>query len=121
MPSRKLTNYLRAHRKRSGFSQSELALLVGSQTSASVSRHERFRRQPTLQTGLTYEIIFGIPARELFSGLFEEVKKATLARADTLSERLRIPPSTSHSVHKLKLLQEILARSQSEVQPHTHS
>src|ERR1019366_3407404 len=104
MSSRKLKNYLRAHRKRSGLSQSEVALLVGSQTGACVSRHERFRRQPTLQTALAYEIIFGTAARDLFPGLFADVQKVTLARANTLAEILRASPTVSHAVHKLNLL-----------------
>jgi transcriptional regulator with XRE-family HTH domain len=119
MPSRKLKNYLRAHRKRSGLSQSEVALLVGSRTGASISRHERFRRQPTFRTGLAYEIIFGIPARELFPGVFENIQKATLARANTLAERMRALPSASQAAFKLNLLQGILARSRSENRPHT--
>jgi DNA-binding XRE family transcriptional regulator len=118
MPSRKLKNHIRAHRKRSWLSQSEVAMLVGSQTGASVSRHECFRRLPTLPTGLAYEIIFGIPMRELFPGLFEDAQKATLARASTLAEKLRASPTVNHAVHKLRLLQEILARSKSANQHH---
>ncbi|MGO8735354.1 MAG: helix-turn-helix transcriptional regulator [Terriglobia bacterium] len=121
MPSGKLKNYLRAYRKRSGLSQNDVASLIGTQTGASISRYERFSRQPTLQTALAYEVIFGIPAQELFSGLFEGAKKATLARANTLAEELRALPSARRPVHKLNLLQEILARSQLETQPHTLS
>ena len=121
MPPRKLKNYIRAHRKRSWLSQSEVAMLVGSQTGASVSRHECFRRLPALSTGLAYEIIFGIPMRELFPGLFEDVQRATLARANTLAEKLRASPTANHAVHKLNLLQEILARSRSANQPHTNA
>jgi transcriptional regulator with XRE-family HTH domain len=121
MSSRKLQNYLRAHRKRSRLSQNDVASLVGTQTGASISRYERFRRQPTLQTALAYEVIFGVPAQELFPGVFEGVKKATLARANTLAEELRALPSARRPVHKLNLLQEILARSQSENQVHTLS
>jgi transcriptional regulator with XRE-family HTH domain len=121
MPSRKLQNYLRAHRKRSGLSQNDVASLVGTQTGASISRHERFRRQPTLPTALAYELVFGIPAQELFPGVFEGVKKATLARANALAGELRALPSARRPVRKINLLQEILARSQSETQPHTLS
>ncbi len=119
MPSPKLKNHIRAHRKRSWLSQSEVAMLVGSQTGASVSRHECFRRLPTLPTGLAYEIIFGTPMRDLFPGLFEDVQKATLSRAETLADKLRASPKMNHAVHKLKLLQEILARSKSTNQRST--
>jgi len=71
------------------------------------------------QTGLAYEIIFGIPMRELFPGLFEDVQKATLARTNNLAEKLRASPAVSNAVHKLRLLQEILARSKATNQHHT--
>src|SRR5258708_4349170 len=57
--SRKLPNYLRMYRKRSGLSQEETALLLGYPNGQQVSRCERFTRQPSLQTILAYEAVFG--------------------------------------------------------------
>ena len=114
MSSRKLQNYLRTHRKRRGLSQGDVAFLLGSPTGARVSRYERFRRQPTLQTAFAYEVIFGIPARELFAGLFEEVKRATVRRTHAIAAKVRgLPPARYHA-YKLNLLEGILTRSQSE-------
>ena len=70
MPGKPLSNYLRTFRKRSGLSQDDVAFLLGVQSGAEVSRHETFKRVPTLKTALSYEAIFGVPVRELFAGEF---------------------------------------------------
>jgi transcriptional regulator with XRE-family HTH domain len=114
MSSRKLQNYLRTHRKRRGLSQSDVAFLLGSSTGARVSRYEGFRRQPTLQTAFAYEVIFGISARELFAGLYEQVHRATVQRTQVLAANIRGLPPARCAVRKLNHLEAILSRSQSE-------
>lgn len=114
MPSRKLQNYLRTHRKRSRLSQDDVAFLLGSRTGARVSRYEHFRRQPTLQTAFAYEVIFGIPAQELFGGLYEEVQRATVRRTHKFAEKVRGWSPARRPAHTLNLLQGILARSPSK-------
>lgn len=41
----KLTNYLRAFRKRAGFSQKEISFLLGIKSGAKVSRYEHFKQK----------------------------------------------------------------------------
>ncbi len=86
--ARKLPHYLRTHRKRLGFSQDEIAWLLGCRSGTKVSRYERYVRTPTLATALAYEVIFGVPASQLFAGLFEGVRDVTLRRAALLARRL---------------------------------
>lgn len=81
MPSERLPNYLRAQRKRAGFSQHEIAFLLGCRYGTKVSRYERFVREPTLKTALAYEIIFATPVRELFLGVFDKAERETQRRA----------------------------------------
>src|SRR5881227_3237850 len=50
----RLPNYIRTYRKRSCLTQDEVAFLLGSKSGASVSRHERFKQTPDLQTLLAY-------------------------------------------------------------------
>lgn len=73
MASHSLQNYLRMYRKRAGLSQDEVAFLLGVKSGAKVSRYERRRRVPPLETALAYEAIFRIPVRELFLGTYEQV------------------------------------------------
>ena len=84
MASHHLLNYLRTYRKRSALSQEEVAYLLGTQSGAKVCRHERFIREPGLETALAYEAIFRRPVSELFPGLYEKIKMEVKARAKSL-------------------------------------
>ena len=81
-------NYLRAHRKRSGLSQEEVAIILGCDDGAMVSRHERSYNLPPLTLALGYEAIFLIPISQLFRGLSEAVKQATEERLSNLETEL---------------------------------
>src|SRR5258708_21096626 len=75
MPNPKLPNYIRTHRKRACLTQGEGAFLLGSKSSAGISRHERFKQTPDLQTLLAYEMLFQTPVRHLFSSTREAVEQ----------------------------------------------
>ena len=106
MPS-KLPNYLRTCRKAASLTQAEVAYLLGSRTGARVSRYERFRQQPQLETVFAYEAIFRIPARELFAGLYQQVERQTHQRVRTLTRRVsQVPPDVALR-RKTEFLREI--------------
>jgi transcriptional regulator with XRE-family HTH domain len=83
MPASRLPNYIRTYRKRACLTQEDVAFLLGSKSSASVSRHERFKQTPDLPTLLAYEMLFRTPVRSLFSSTHEEIAK-------TLRHRIRL-------------------------------
>lgn len=87
MPTTPLPNYLIANRKRLSMSQREVAFLLGVQSSAKVSRDERFVREPSLATALAYEVIYQRSASELFDGLYRRVEGEIAVRAKTLAQR----------------------------------
>ena len=89
MTSHKLANYLRAYRKRSGLSQSEVAYLLGCKNAAQVSRYERRRHMPPLRTALAFQAALDTPLSELYAGTYESVAKQVTARAQTLTVELR--------------------------------
>ena len=89
MTSHKLANYLRAYRKRSGLSQSEVAYLLGFRNGAQVSRYERRRHMPPLRTALAFQAALGTPLSELYAGTYESVAKQVTARAQTLTVDLQ--------------------------------
>jgi transcriptional regulator with XRE-family HTH domain len=72
----RLVNYVRAHRKRAGLSQLELALILGYRNEGVISRHELFRSVPPLLMALGYEVVFQTSVSELFPGLKETVENA---------------------------------------------
>ena len=104
----KLPNYLRRYRKRARLSQEELAFLLGSGSGAKVSRYERFRRIPGLETALACEAIFGVPVRELFAGIFQKVEGNTGRRARLLARRLSARQAQPLMAEKLSRLRRFL-------------
>ena len=109
--SHKLENYLRTYRKRSGLSQDEVALLLGCQDGTKISRYERFSRKPNLETLFAYEVVFGAPARELFSGAYQKVEKRTLNRAQLLTRKLNRATPDRMATRKLQILKAITSGS----------
>ena len=95
MPLSPLSNYLLSNRKRSALSQEDVAFLLGTQSGAKVSRHERFAREPGLRTALAYEAIYQRSASELFSGLYGEIERAVAARAKALATKTGKPSRQS--------------------------
>jgi transcriptional regulator with XRE-family HTH domain len=88
MPTHKLENYLRMYRKRSGLTQRDVAFLLGCQNGAQVSRYEKRKRVPPLQTALACEAVFGVPVAELFAGMRESVEKEIRRRFVAIQARL---------------------------------
>ena len=115
MASPKLPNYLRMHRKRASLSQDEVAFLLGCQTGAKVSRYERFSRQPNVETVFACEVIFGIPARELFAGVYQKVEETIKQRAQVLAGKLNAAKPDRFTRRKLENLAAI---SSANSEPH---
>jgi transcriptional regulator with XRE-family HTH domain len=67
--SSRLNNYLRSHRRRAGFSQSEVAFLLGTDEGGRISRYEKGHCIPTLRTALALATIFGASLSNLFPGI----------------------------------------------------
>ena len=86
MPSPRLQNYLLTHRKRSNLKQTDVAFLVGCKSGSKISAYERFVREPNLMTALACEVIFEVPVRELFAGLYDEVREQVKERQHQLAQ-----------------------------------
>jgi transcriptional regulator with XRE-family HTH domain len=98
MTRKPLPNYLRMHRKRAGLSQDDVAFLLGGRSGTRISRYERFRCRPTLDTALAFEAVYRVPAHQLFSGLRDRIRQDVGRRAQTLAARLK-----DHSKHDRKV------------------
>lgn len=110
MPGKTLSNFLRTFRLRAGLSQESVAALLGVASGAEVSRHETFRRMPSLATALRYEAIFGVPVRELFLGEYQKVEAELQARARELGDHLAAS-SGADKAQTRQLLARILRSS----------
>jgi transcriptional regulator with XRE-family HTH domain len=110
MSSIPLSNYLRVNRKRLALSQDEVAFLLGVKSGAKVSRNEMFVRVPSLETAFAYEAIFQKPARELFSGLYQQIEQDVVARAKILTHRTERRRPNQRIIHKRKMLGNIAVK-----------
>lgn len=107
---KKLRYYLRPQRRRWGFTQKELAFIIGAKSRTVVSRLEHGKRPPSLETAFALHIVFGTDAAEFFPVLFAEVEHDVLARAYDLYERLQGNRSKAARM-KLDFLEEMFARA----------
>ncbi len=103
--SHKLPNYLRTHRKRAGFSQDEVAFLLGSESGSRVSRYEKRARRPTLATALAYAAVFRMPVEELFAGMYNQLERTIAQRAGRLADELRLGKQDRWTARKLAALE----------------
>ena len=116
VPYQPLKNYLRSVRRRAGFSQDEIALLLGTRSGTKISRYETFSRVPPVSTVFAYEILFRESASHLFAGVYRDVRRAVVRRAKLLIKKL---PEVSegdnpHSRRKLQFLRSIVEDQQSQ-------
>ena len=102
--------YLKPYRRRWGFTQEELAHLVGCKSGTAISRLEKGERRPSLKIALACYIIFDTPPHELFPGTFSHIEKCILKRAWDLYERVQGNPSAATRL-KLDALQEAIDRA----------
>ncbi len=116
MDSSRLPNYLKAHRRRSGLSQEEVAYLLGTQCGSKVCRYERFSQQPKLETGLALEILFRTPVRELYAGTHEKVENRLARRIRALIRRIKRDKPSAVTQRKLELLTAIIEAIESHAQ-----
>jgi DNA-binding XRE family transcriptional regulator len=73
-PNEPLANYLRAHRRKTGLTQHDLARVLGYENRDAISRHERLESMPSLLIALSYEVLYRVPVSEIFAGLAETVE-----------------------------------------------
>ena len=105
---------LRIERKRSGFTQDELAHLIGFRVASAVSRFERGEREPDLRTVFAYQILFDRPAHELFPAIYADARRLVAKRASEVAERLSRAEQDNRTAYKLQRL-GVLKRGDADV------
>jgi len=108
MPTPKLDNYLGTFRKMRGFTQREMAFLLGCHNSAKVSRYEHSRRVPSLDTIFAYEAILGCSSRELFAGIQERAERQAMHRVRLLRRRLERQSRNPILTRKVEFLRSVV-------------
>ena len=105
-----LANYLRTHRLKTGFTQDDLAAVLGYVNRDSISRHERHESIPSLLIALGYEVFYRVPVSEIFAGLAKTVEfnlEAELSEYQKyLGEQSAAGPRAAVIARKLEWLSE---------------
>lgn len=109
MPSSRCPNYIRTCRRRTGLTQEEVAFLLGSKSSAGISRHERLKQTPDLETLLAYELLFQTPVRNLFSRTHQQVELKLKQRIRLLIRKLAKAGEGRRIKRKIEILTGFLA------------
>lgn|GEM_PF-506283 len=97
----RLDNYLWMYRKQAAFSQADIAFLLGVESAAEMSRHEKGRRLPSLDTVLAYEVILGAPVGELFAGKRERLEQNIARRAKRLAKEINPTGATLDALTRI--------------------
>ena len=101
---------LRSHRKNSGLTQEDVAVLIGVQSASQVSRQENGEREPDLRMALAYQIVFDAPIKHMLPKLYRELAQEVHIRAAALSERLKESADGLHVMHRIEHLRQMAAR-----------
>src|SRR5690348_3911608 len=101
MPNQ-LNNYLRAHRKRAGLTQREVAFLLGLKARGPVSELEKRHRVPLLRTALALEAIFGVALGELFPAMRQVVSTDVGNRIEEFALQLQAKADKKCDVYKTR-------------------
>lgn len=112
MSQHALKTYLLTYRKRTGLSQHEVAFLLGIESGTTVSKHETGARTPHLDAALSYAIILGPSAEELFAGRHRELQRRIQGRAAKLMRRLKSRIASPANSQKLGAVTRLLNGSQ---------
>jgi len=78
-------NNLVLYRRRMGFSQKQVARLLGHRDATMISHYEHGRSLPPLRIALGLEIIYRVPVAFLFPGLYGEFRHQIRQQEESLS------------------------------------
>ena len=98
---------LRLARRKAGYTQRDIAHLLGAQQSA-VSDLERGRNLPKLDEIIALSLIYGRSFESLFSELVKEAQSALIKRLTSLPDNIRQYAGTQNREHSLKRLRSSL-------------
>lgn len=108
--SSKVRCYLRTLRNQWGLTQEEVASLLNKGDRKRVKCVEAGDSRPNAREILAYQLIFGVPAHELFPRLCEQVDEAVMQGAYRLHQVLEADQSPEAD-RKRQLLNEIRTRA----------
>lgn len=108
MATRKLPNYLRTYRKRTGLTQKEVGYLLGHNDGSEISQYEQGTWFPNFRALAALETALRVPIGQLFAGAYEEIEVGVLERTGKLIKQIQQQPANLHREAKLQSLRRII-------------
>jgi transcriptional regulator with XRE-family HTH domain len=87
------TNSLALRRKRLGYDQKQIAVLLGHKTKHQLCRYETGQRTPGLKEAIKLSMLYGVPVRVLFDHYFlrcQKELKRTIKGSSTLTSKINL-------------------------------
>lgn len=109
-----LKSYLKTHRKHAGLSQAEVAFLLNHHNAQIISRYERDIQIPDLKDAFAFEVIFDVPAGDIFEGMYREIETTTQNRAYLLTKKIELNLPTPTIDQKLRRIRAIYQKALTE-------
>ena len=81
-----IENDLFSYRKKRGYSQRDIASLLGHKSSAHISDYEKGKRLPNLKTALKLAVILSVQVDDLFDEIREEFRGKIQIKREKLYE-----------------------------------
>jgi len=78
-------NNLVLYRRRMGFTQKQVARLLGQRDTSMVSHYEHGRALPPLAVALSLEIVYRVPVAFLFPNMYDELKRQIRQQEEPLA------------------------------------
>ncbi len=108
MQHRSSSDFLRTCRRSAGFSQAELARLMGFTSRSHLSRIERGLQTPQLEQALRYSLFFGIPVEMVAPRLCQTVRNGLWEDVSTQLEASDSQPWKREHLESAKVRIEAL-------------
>jgi transcriptional regulator with XRE-family HTH domain len=83
----RVQNYLFRLRRIRGYSQKQLAMLLGLKVQKAISAFEQGRRLPPVKTAMLLEIVLGARLSEMYADVYRELGLQAVDREDRLPGR----------------------------------
>lgn len=109
--SEPLHSYLKTHRKLSGLTQAEIAYLLDHSNAQIISRYERQIQKTDLEAAFALQVVFDVPANDIFEGIFTEVEITTQNRAYMLAKKVELDLPSPSRDQKLRFLRAIYRKA----------
>lgn len=107
MSEQKVPHRLKGERKAWGFTQDELATLLGCRSGNHISRVERAERWPNTHFLIASQILFGRSIEHLFKKVYDTVEEHVVREAYLFHERLAFNDSPN-AKRKRDLLSQVI-------------